>query len=216
MHWLFYQLNAQLGWLYYLSISIPHFLYVAAFYFITHWTLILSLFPLGKALYNGYSIITAIFNWFLHVICLIVVIFFYAKIDHVFFTKASYLCCLLRNWFLTIKKHPFNFKSSYIPNSSLFQTTVYPVGMYKVQPLFTQINACISVKVCCVVTKIGNRICLYTPYQCSKFQQDQSTRLRVRANFVICAKRWRKKMKNKNWNFGLSYLGNTWRNFLQF
>ena len=78
-----------------------------------------------------------------------------------------------------------------------------------------------SVKLCCVVTKIGTRICLYTPYQRTKFQQDQSTHFRVRADFVICAKRRRKKTskkktKNKNWNFGLLYLGKAGRDLLQF
>ena len=48
-------------------------------------------------------------------------------------------------------------------------------------------------KLCCAVTKIGTRICLYTPYKCSKFQMDQSMHLRARADFVICAKRRRKK-----------------------
>ena len=38
------------------------------------------------------------------------------------------------------------------------------------------------------------------------------------ASFVICAKRQRRRRKNeeKTWNFGLSYLGNTWHDLLQF
>ena len=48
-------------------------------------------------------------------------------------------------------------------------------------------------KLCCVATKIGTRICLYTPYKYTKFKLDQSTHLRVKADFVICAKRRRKK-----------------------
>ena len=71
-------------------------------------------------------------------------------------------------------------------------------------------------KLCCIVTEIGTRIRLYTPYQCTKFQQDQSTCLRVRVDFVICAKRRRKKKRRTKTNFCLSYLGNTWRDFLQF
>jgi len=88
----------------------------------------------------------------------------------------------------------------------------------KVQSLFKGINVCISVKLCCVVTKIGTRICLYTPYNCTKFQLDQSKHLRVRANFVICVKRRRKRKKTKknNWNFGLSYLRNAWCDLFQF
>jgi len=50
---------------------------------------------------------------------------------------------------------------------------------------------------CCVVTKIGTGICLYTPYKCTKFQLDQSTHLRVGANFLICAKIQKKEKKKK-------------------
>ena len=176
-----------------------HFLYAAAFYFI----------PLGRALYNGYSIITAIFNWFLCVICLIEAetrdLLLPKKWLHIFYQGWGrphiYLFRLLHDWFLTTKRHPSNAQSSYIPNSSLFQATAYPVGVSKVRSLYAQINVCISVKLLCVVTKIGARICLYTPYQCTKFQQDQSTHLRVRADFVICAKiRIRRRKKNKEQN----------------
>ena len=69
----------------------------------------------------------------------------------------------------------------------------------------------------CIVTKIRTRICLYTHYQCSEFQQDQSMCLRVRANFVICAKR-RKRGEKKNEEQKLKFwsLGNTWRKLIQF
>ena len=84
--------------------------------------------------------------------------------------------------------------------------------------MLTRINVCNSVKLCGIFAKIGTRFCLYTPYKCTKFQMDQNTHLRVRADFVICAKRRRirKKILHKNWNFVHSYLGNGWHNSLQF
>jgi len=44
-----------------------------------------------------------------------------------------------------------------------------------------------------ILTKIDTNICLLMPNKCTKFQPDQSTNLRVRADFVICAKRQKKK-----------------------
>ena len=49
-----------------------------------------------------------------------------------------------------------------------------------------------------ILTKIYTNICLLMPYKCTKFQPDQSTHLRVRADFVICAKIKTKKEKKKN------------------
>jgi len=92
-----------------------------------------------------------------------------------------------------------NVQSSYIPNSSLFQATVYSVGVSKVRSLYTQINVCISVKLCCVVTKIGTRIRLYSytlpVYQISA--ESEYKHLQVRADFVICAKRRRRRKKTR-------------------
>ena len=88
--------------------------------------------------------------------------------------------------------HHSDVQSSYIPNSSFFQATIYPVGVSKVRSLYAQINFHISMKLCCVVTKIGTRIWLYMSYKRTKFQLDQRMRLWVWANFVICAKRRRK------------------------
>ena len=73
-----------------------------------------------------------------------------------------------------------------------------------------------------ILTNIDSNIRLLMPYKCTEFQPDRSTHLRVRVDFVICAKRRRRRRRirrkktNKNWNFGLSYLGNAWRNLLQF
>jgi len=130
-------------------------------------------------------------------------IFYYAKIDHAFFTKVGVgLISLLplKQLISNHKRQPSNVQSSYISNSSLLQAIIYPVGVSKVWSLFTWINICIAVKLCCVITKIGTRICSYTPYKCTKFQLDQSKHLQVRANFVICVKirgekKWRKKLK---------------------
>jgi len=43
-----------------------------------------------------------------------------------------------------------------------------------------------------ILTKIDANICLLMPYKCTNFQLDRSTHLRVRADFVICAKRRRR------------------------
>ena len=71
-----------------------HFLYVASFCFIAHWSLILFFFPLVRALLYAYSTSTAIFNSFLFAVCVILVEtldFKLQKINCTFFTKASYL-----------------------------------------------------------------------------------------------------------------------------
>ena len=73
-----------------------------------------------------------------------------------------------------------------------FQATVYPVGMSKVRSLYTRINVSNSTSFFCC---FWSRIRLHTSYKCTKFQPNRSTGLRVRANFVICAKRRRKRRK---------------------
>ena len=101
--------------------------------------------------------------------------------------KASYLCSLL---ILTTKMHPFNVQPSYIPIFSLFQATVYPVGVYKVQSLYMQINICNS---------------LFSPILVPTFAYIHSTsvpnfiqiRVCVEADFVICARIRRMKRKNE-------------------
>jgi len=117
--------------------------------------------------------------------------------DHLLCKSRSHIFTKVELVLLSLTKLIFNHQKAPLQCSiqlhTKFQLTVYPLGMSKVQSLYTQINACISVKLCCVVTKISTRICLYTPYKCTKFQLDQNTCLRVRAKFVICAK------KKKNW-----------------
>ena len=127
-------------------------------------------------------------------------IFFYAKINFAFFTKVGVGLISLSSLIRLIFNHQkaplqcsiqLHTKFQLIPSNGLLCKHVS-----KVQSLYTQKNVCISMKlytVCYVVTKIGTKICLYTPYKCIEFQQDQNTCLRVRADFVICAKRRRNK-----------------------
>ena len=57
---------------------------------------------------------------------------------------------------------------------------------------------------------------LWTPFQCAKFQDDRSTRLRFIAIFASVQKdEEEKKTKKKKPNFGRSYLGNGLSDFLQ-
>ena len=64
-------------------------------------------------------------------------------------------------------------------------------------------------------TKCDARIRLWTPFLCVKFQGYRSTRLLVIAIFASVRKdEEEKKTKEKKRNFGSSYLGNGWSNFL--
>ena len=58
---------------------------------------------------------------------------------------------------------------------------------------------------------------LWTPFLCAKFQGDRSTRLLVIAIFASVRKDEEEEKKNeeKKRNFGSSYLGNGWSDFLQ-
>ena len=89
-------------------------IYVVAFCFITHWSLILFFFPLVRAFYCAYFTFTAIFIAFFQAVCVILAEtrdFDHAKSIARFllrFGYASYLFCLLFNRFLTIKRHSFD------------------------------------------------------------------------------------------------------------
>ena len=65
-------------------------------------------------------------------------------------------------------------------------------------------------------TKFDARIRLWTPFLCAKFQGDRSTRLLVIAIFASVRKDEEEEEKNeeKKRNFGNSYLGNGWSDFL--
>ena len=57
---------------------------------------------------------------------------------------------------------------------------------------------------------------LWIPVLCAKFQGDRSTLLRFIAIFASVQKHEeKKKQEEKNRNFGSSYLGNGWSDFLQ-
>jgi len=126
---------------------------------------------------------------------------------------ASYFCCLLLCSFLTTKMHPSDVEPSYIPTFRLIQSAVYPVGVSKDCSNFVQMIDYNFKELVQILTKINTNICLLMPYKCTKFQPDQSTHLRGRADLY---EKTKKKMKNKNWSFGLSYLGNAWHDLLQF
>ena len=112
---------------------------------------------------------------------------------------ASYLFCLILCSFLTTKRHPSDVEPSYIPTFRLIQSAVYPVSVSKDCSGFAHTVDYNFKELVRILTKIDTNICLLMPYKCTKFQPDQSTHLRVGADFVICAKRRRKKKtKNKN------------------
>ena len=64
--------------------------------------------------------------------------------------------------------------------------------------------------------QLGTEIRLNDPFKCAKLQPDLSTHSRFMAGFAKCAKRSRRKNEEKkNKNFGRSYLGNGFSDFLQ-
>ena len=104
----------------------------------------------------------------------------------------SYLCCLLLPLFLTTKRHPSDVEPSYIPTFRLIQSAVYPVGVSK-DCSFAQMIDYNFKELVRILTKIDTNIFLLMPYKCTKFQPDQTTHLRVIADFAICAKKRRTK-----------------------
>ena len=87
------------------------------------------------------------------------------------------------------------------------------MGVTDLRPYFTQIIGHNSVNVHRITTKRGTKIRLNEPVKCTKFQPDWSTNLCFMADFAKCAKRRKKRRKNPD--FGRSYLGNGFSDFLQ-
>ena len=96
----------------------------------------------------------------------------------------------------------------------LHETTVYPVGVTTNRSCFTRIIGHNSRTIHRFCTKFDARIRLWTPFLCAKFQGDRSTSLRFIAIFASVRKHEEKKTKKENRNFGSSYLGNGWSDFL--
>jgi len=86
-----------------------------------------------------------------------------------FFTEVEVGLILLSSRTRLISNHQKAPLKCSIQLHTKFQLFSSNVGMSTVRSLYTRINICISVKLCCVVTKIGTRILLYKPYQCTKF-----------------------------------------------
>ena len=128
----------------------------------------------------------------------------------------SYLDGLYLDSFQTTKRHSYDGYSIYIAIFSSFLQGVYPVGVTDLRSFFMQIIGHNSVNVLRIPTKGGTEVRLNVPFKCAKFQLDRSTRSHFMADFVKCTKRSRrKKNEEKTPNFGRSYLGNGWSDFLQ-
>ena len=92
---------------------------------------------------------------------------------------------------------------------SLFHPAVYPVGRSTSLSFCTWIIAYNSLCPNQISTKIGSSIRLWMRFQCAKFQSNCSTRLRVKAIFVVeNGWRRRKKTKKKTRLFDQPYLTN--------
>ena len=127
----------------------------------------------------------------------------------------SYLRGLYLDSFQTTKRHSYDGYSIYIAIFNSFHEAVYPVGVTTNRSCFTRIighNSCTIHRIC---TTCDARIRLWTFFLCAKFQGDRSTRLLVIAIFASVRKDEEKKTKKKKRNFGSSYLGNGWSDFLQ-
>ena len=129
----------------------------------------------------------------------------------------SYLRGLYLDSFQTTKRHSYDGYSIYIAIFNSFHEAVYPVGVTTNRSCFTRIIGHNSWTVHRICTKVDARIRRWTPFLCAKFQGDRSTRLLVIAIFASVRKdeEEEKKTKKKKRNFGSSYLGNGWSDFLQ-
>ena len=99
-------------------------------------------------------------------------------------------------------------------NVSSFLRAVYLVGVTDLRPYFTQRIGHNSVNVHRISTKFGSEICLNEPFKCAEVQPAWSTHPCFMADFAKCAKRSRRKNEENPPNYGRSYLGNDWGDFL--
>ena len=125
----------------------------------------------------------------------------------------SYLHGFYLDSFQTTKRHSYYGYSIYIAIFNSFLEAVYPVGVTTYRSCFTRIIGHNSRTIHRICNKFDARIRLWTPFLCAKFQSDRSTRSRFIAIFASVRKHEEKKTK-KNRNFGSSYLGNGWSDFL--
>ena len=90
------------------------------------------------------------------------------------------------------------------------------MGVTDLRPYFTTIIGHNSVNVHRIPTKLGTTIRFNEPFKCTKFQPNWSTNSHFMVDFAKCAKEEvEEKNEEKNPNFGRSYLGNGWSDFLQ-
>ena len=129
----------------------------------------------------------------------------------------SYLRGLYLDSFQTTKRHSYDGYSIYIAIFNSFHEAVYPVGVTTNRSCFTRIIGHNSLIIHRISTKFDARIRRWTPFLCAKFQVVRSTRLLVIAIFSSVRKdeEEEKRTKKKKQNFGSSYLGNGWSDFLQ-
>jgi len=175
-------------------------------------------FPLGRALYDVYLIIIAIFIWFLRVVCLIEAgtrDFLICENQSCNYTKVefSFISKLSLTPFISIhRKAPLWCEPSYIPIFRLIQSAVCSVGVSKDRFCFAKMINYNSKDLKRILTKIDGDNCLLTPDKCTKFHLDWSTSFWVTAIFSSV---WKDYENKKTWKFAHSYLGNASYNFLQ-
>ena len=130
----------------------------------------------------------------------------------------SYLRDLYVDSFQTTKRHSYDDYSIYISIFNSFHEAVYPVDVATNRSCFTRIIGHNSRTIHRICTKCDARICLWTPFLCANLQGDRSTHLCFIQFLQVCEntkKKNKKKTKKNNRNFGSSYLGNGWSDFLQ-
>ena len=113
----------------------------------------------------------------------------------------SYLRGLYLDSFQTTKRHSYDGYSIYIAIFNSFHEAVYPVGVTTNRSCFTRIIGHNSSTIHRICTKFDARIRLWTPFLCTKFQGDRSTRLLVIAIFASVRKdeeEEKKKRRKKN------------------
>ena len=84
------------------------------------------------------------------------------------------------------------------------------MGVTDLRPYFTRIIGHNSMNVHRIPTQLGTEIRCNDPFKCANLQPDWRTNSCFMANFAKCAKRRTEKKRN----FGRSYLGNGWSDFL--
>ena len=111
----------------------------------------------------------------------------------------SYLRGLYLDSFQTTKRHSYDGYSIYIAIFNSFHEVVYPVDVTTNRSCFTRIIGHNSWTIHRICTKFDARIRLWTPFLCTKFLGDRSTRLLVIAIFASVRKDEEEEKKTKLW-----------------